>query len=74
METEIVARGALVNSEASDKLLLSLIAHENTDRALAEQAFTEFYNRHKRYVFLTAGKMANGLLAKALSINNCYNF
>ena len=63
METEIGSRGTLVISEASDELLLNLMANRNTDQASAEQAFTEFYNRHKGYVFLTAGKTANGLLA-----------
>jgi RNA polymerase sigma factor (sigma-70 family) len=61
METEKITRGALIIGEASDELLLNLIANRDTDRALVNEAFTEFYNRHKRYVFLTAGKMANGL-------------
>jgi RNA polymerase sigma factor (sigma-70 family) len=61
METEKITREALVIGEASDELLLNLIANGDTDQALADEAFTEFYNRHKRYVFLTAGKMANGL-------------
>src|SRR5262245_45220684 len=59
METEIITHGALNISEASDELLLNLIANRNTDQASADQAFTEFYNRHKRYVFLAAGKAVN---------------
>ncbi len=62
METEIITRGALVISEASDELLLNLMANRNTDQASAKQAFTEFYNRHKRYVFLTACKATNRLI------------
>src|SRR5215510_4854609 len=61
METEIITHGALVISEASNELLLSLMAERNNDQALAEQAFTEFYNRHQDYVFRTACKAANGL-------------
>jgi RNA polymerase sigma factor (sigma-70 family) len=61
METEIITHGALVISEASNELLLSLMANRYIDQALAEQAFTEFYNRHRGYLFRTACKMANGL-------------
>jgi len=57
----MITHGALVISEASDELLLSLMANRNTDQALAEQAFTEFYNRHQGYVFRIACKLANGL-------------
>ena len=62
METEIITSGAVVISEASNQLLLSLMAESNNDRPLAEQAFTEFYNRHQGYVLRIACKAANGLL------------
>jgi len=62
METETITHGALVISEASNELLLRLMAGRNNDQALAEQAFTEFYNRHQGYVFHVACKAANGLL------------
>jgi hypothetical protein len=62
MKTEIITRGAVVISEASNELLLSLMAERNNDRPLAEQAFTEFYNRHQGYVLRIACKAANGLL------------
>lgn len=60
METEIT-RGRPAISEASNELLLSLMAGRNNDPASAEQAFAEFYNRHRDYVFRIACKAANGL-------------
>jgi RNA polymerase sigma factor (sigma-70 family) len=37
------------------------MANKNTDRAMAKEAFTEFYNRHWVYVLRTARRAANRL-------------
>ncbi|HKQ79612.1 MAG TPA: sigma-70 family RNA polymerase sigma factor [Blastocatellia bacterium] len=62
METDLITREAPVISETSNERLLSLMAKRNDDLALADQAFTEFYNRHRDYVFRVACKAAIGLL------------
>jgi len=62
METDLITHKALVISETSNERLLSLMAKRNDDSALADQAFTEFYNRHRDYVFHVACKAASGLL------------
>jgi RNA polymerase sigma factor (sigma-70 family) len=62
METELVTRETQAINEASNERLLSLIAARESDQALADQAFTEFYNRHRDCVFHIACKATNGLL------------
>lgn len=62
MEIELIIRETQAINEASNAQLLSLMAARESDQVLADQAFTEFYNRHQDCVFRIACKAANGLL------------
>ncbi len=62
METELLTREAQAINDASNARLLSLMAARNNDSSLADQAFTEFYGRHKDYVLRVTYKAANGLM------------
>jgi len=61
METEITRESLIISGESNERLL-NLMAESNNDLALAGQAFSEFYDRHRDYVFRVACKAANGLL------------
>jgi RNA polymerase sigma factor (sigma-70 family) len=60
METDPITCDASRITEASNEQLLRLMASKS--RVTSEQAFVEFYQRHRDYIYCVACKVANGIL------------
>lgn len=62
MKTRTVTHELPVISAASNEELLRLMARKHDSRSVADQAFTEFYNRHRQYLKARLCKAARGWL------------
>lgn len=64
MKTRTVTHELPVISAASNEELLRLMARKHDSRSVADQAFEEFYNRHRQYLKARLCKAAQGWLAE----------
>lgn len=62
MKTRTVTHELPVISAASDEELLRLMARKDDSRSVADQAFAEFYNRHRQYLKARLCKAAQSWL------------